>query len=91
MMADRQTTGGYTKIGNVIWEDLCKVAQSKAGDRLHFKKVSIQEAHQLLRVFEEKISAIKENCKAIDVISRRTFKINVKGQFYEVSVEELRV
>lgn len=48
MLADRQTTGGYTKIANVITADFRIMAQLKAGDRVHFEKISIQEAQDIL-------------------------------------------
>ena len=48
MMADRQTTGGYTKIANVISADFRLLGQLKAGDKVRFEKVSIQEAQQAL-------------------------------------------
>ncbi len=47
MMADRQTTGGYTKIANVISVDLPLMAQSKPGTKITFKEVSIGEAQAL--------------------------------------------
>lgn len=46
MGADRQTTGGYTKIANVISADFRLLGQLKAGDKVRFEKVSIQEAQQ---------------------------------------------
>lgn len=49
MMADRQSTGGYTKIGNVISVDLPKLAQCRAGTKLRFCRVEIDEAHALYR------------------------------------------
>ncbi|WP_216831650.1 5-oxoprolinase subunit C family protein [Alkalihalobacterium elongatum] len=45
MMADRQTTGGYTRIAQVIAVDLRKLAQMKPGDRILFKEESIKAAH----------------------------------------------
>ena len=90
MMADRQTTGGYTKIGNVLWEDLSKIAQSKPGDTIRFKKVTIQEAHQRLRDFEDRMLAIKNNCRSIEVINKKLFQVHVNGNPYEVLVEEVR-
>ena len=39
MMADRQTTGGYTKIGAVISSDLGVLAQAKPGDKVRFVEV----------------------------------------------------
>lgn len=47
MMADHQTTGGYTKIANVISVDLPKLAQCMPGVRVHFERVSIEEAQDL--------------------------------------------
>ena len=48
MLADRQTTGGYTKIANVISVDFRILAQLKAGDQVLFEKVSVQFAQDAL-------------------------------------------
>lgn len=48
MLCDRQTTGGYTKIANVISADFRILAQLKAGDKIRFEKVSIQAAQSAL-------------------------------------------
>ena len=48
MLADRQTTGGYTKIANVITADFRILGQLKAGDKVRFEKVSIQQAQDAL-------------------------------------------
>lgn len=53
-------TGGYTKIATVISTDLPKVAQLKPGDRVRFAPVSIEEAHQLLRKQEERLTTFKD-------------------------------
>ncbi len=90
MMADRQTTGGYSKIANVIWEDLCKVAQSKPGDILRFKQVTIKEAHELLKAFEDRMQDIKARCTVEEVLASRKFKINIMGKTHEVLVDEIR-
>lgn len=60
MMADHQTTGGYTKIAGVISVDLPKVAQSRPGYKVHFKKVSIEEAQKLYVAQIEEFKALKE-------------------------------
>lgn len=44
MMADHQTTGGYTKIGNVISVDLPILAQCMPGHKIRFKSVAIEVA-----------------------------------------------
>lgn len=47
MMADHQTTGGYTKIANVISVDLPLLAQCMPSFKIRFEKVEIEEAQRL--------------------------------------------
>lgn len=47
MLADRQSTGGYTKIGSVISVDLPLLTQSMAGYKVRFVEVSIELAQDL--------------------------------------------
>jgi len=49
LMADRQTTGGYPKIGTIISHDLWKVAQLLPGQTLSFQRSSIKEGHRWLK------------------------------------------
>ena len=49
LMADRGTTGGYTKIATVATADLPRLAQAAPGDRVRFTRVSVEEAQALLR------------------------------------------
>ncbi|MNE90818.1 KipI antagonist [compost metagenome] len=50
MMADRQTTGGYPKLAQVITADLPLLAQAPPGSRICFRLVTLREAQeQLLR------------------------------------------
>jgi antagonist of KipI len=48
LMADRQTTGGYPKIGQIATIDLHKVSQLKPGEFIRFEKITLEEAQQLL-------------------------------------------
>lgn len=50
LMADRQTTGGYARIANVITADLTLVAQMKPGDTLRFREVTLDTAQNLLHL-----------------------------------------
>jgi biotin-dependent carboxylase-like uncharacterized protein len=52
---DRQTTGGYPRIGEVASVDLPLVAQLKAGDRLRFRPISLDEAQRLYLAREDNI------------------------------------
>jgi antagonist of KipI len=44
LMADRQTTGGYPRLGEVATADLPLLAQLRPGDRLRFAPASLAEA-----------------------------------------------
>lgn len=90
MMADRQTTGGYTKIGTVIRADLWKIAQAKPGDRMRFLKISIDEAHQAVKEQEETLTSIREFIESQVVISENDFDIRVNGESFHVNVEEIK-
>lgn len=48
MLSDRQTTGGYTKIANVISADFRILGQLKSGDKVRFEKVSLSAAQEAL-------------------------------------------
>ncbi|WP_416147861.1 biotin-dependent carboxyltransferase family protein [Salipaludibacillus sp. HK11] len=48
LMADRQTTGGYPKIGTIISHDLWKVAQLLPGQTLSFQRSTVEEGHRWL-------------------------------------------
>ena len=49
LMADRQPTGGYPKIANVIGADLGKIAQLRPGAQISFAAVTIEAAVAALR------------------------------------------
>ena len=60
LMADRGTTGGYTKIATVISADISKLAQAAPGDRVRFTAVTLDEAHALLREQEAVLEGIRK-------------------------------
>ncbi|MEK9971652.1 MAG: biotin-dependent carboxyltransferase family protein [Ferrovibrio sp.] len=53
LMADRQTTGGYTKIATVISADLARVGRMKPGDTLTFAAVEVATAEAARRAQEK--------------------------------------
>ncbi|MBA4322887.1 MAG: hypothetical protein C0408_08740 [Odoribacter sp.] len=63
LMADRQTTGGYTRIANVVSTDLTLVAQLKPGDHIRFREISLEKAQELFiarqRLVEERLRSVK--------------------------------
>ena len=60
LVADRQTTGGYTKIGNVITADLHKLAQMTFLDKVLFQEIKIEEAQKLAIDYKHKFDLIKK-------------------------------
>lgn len=60
LMADRQTTGGYPKIAQVIAVDLPKLAQMKPGERVTFQEISLNEAQTLYIEREKEIQFLKK-------------------------------
>lgn len=46
LMADRQPTGGYPRIGTVISTDLPKIAQLPPKSELSFYPISVEEAQE---------------------------------------------
>ena len=56
LMADRQTTGGYPRIGEVASVDLPLIAQLKPGDSLRFVSISLEEAERLYLAREREMA-----------------------------------
>lgn len=63
LLADRQTTGGYPKIGQIASVDLPLITQSKQGQSLRFKEISLQDAQQLFLEQEQHIRQVKAAIK----------------------------
>ena len=59
LMADRQTAGGYPKIGQVITADLGSLSQVKPNATLYFKLITHAEAERELIAKEELINQFK--------------------------------
>lgn len=59
LLADRQTTGGYPKIGQVASVDLPLISQLKPGESLKFREISVNDAQQLYIEQEQQIRQLK--------------------------------
>jgi antagonist of KipI len=59
LLADAQSTGGYSKIGAVISQDQDLLAQAKPGEKIKFQRIDFAESQNLYRESEEKIQKIK--------------------------------
>ncbi|MDM5327398.1 biotin-dependent carboxyltransferase family protein [Neobacillus sp. CF12] len=58
LMAEHQTTGGYSRIGTVISTDITRLAQALPGTKIRFKEISIQSAQNLLIDSRKKIKCL---------------------------------
>lgn len=94
MMADRQTTGGYAKIGTVIGPDLARLAQAKPGDTVRFVKVTDSEAVAALREERQAYIRIRESLKEQPAAGAHgpiwRYTMRVSGNEYKVEIEEIR-
>lgn len=63
LMADRQPTGGYPKIGTVIRADLPRLAQMRAGQPLQFTPVTVPEAVAALRAAVERVVRVQQDMR----------------------------
>ena len=52
--------GGYAKIATILSCDLPGIAQLKPGDRIHFKKITLPEAHGILGEEVDKMDRVKK-------------------------------
>ena len=94
MMADRQTTGGYTKIGNIISSDLAKLAQATPGTKVKFVEYTLEQAVQAIKNNDiiinnqnSYVSPIKE--EVVDS-SSRDYRIKINNKIFELKVERIR-
>ena len=58
LLADHQTTGGYTKIATVISADLPRVGRLKPGARLRFQAVEVAAAEAARRAQEQALQGL---------------------------------
>lgn len=95
MMADRQTTGGYTKIGAVIGSDLSLLAQATPGNTVSFHPCTDEEAVEALRSEEERYNEIKTalakpGAATTALGPARSFRLSVNEIYYQVSLQEMK-
>ena len=60
MLCDRQTTGGYAKIGTVISSDISVIAQCKPGEKVCFRWISVNQARRIYKKEQKKINKIDQ-------------------------------
>ncbi len=84
MMADHQTTGGYTKIATAITPDLPRLAQAIPGTKIKFEKVSAEEAVKLYRAWQqERNDCINSFMSIEEETMRKDFDIDDIGKLLD--------
>ena len=89
MLADCQTTGGYTKLCFVITPDLDLLAQCKPGDKVKFLVVKEEHAYAIYEKYRKRLDYAKAYLENIDNASCITLCIN--GVQYNVQIKEMEV
>ncbi|MCR4818156.1 MAG: biotin-dependent carboxyltransferase family protein [Fretibacterium sp.] len=69
MMADRQTTGGYVKIGVVHALDVARLSQSLPGSPVRFTQISQEEGIELSRAEAKTLSELRAHVANAPAIS----------------------
>ena len=64
LMADRQTIGGYPRVGEVVSVDLPLLAQLKPGDTLRFERIGLGEAQRLFHLQRSVLAQIETSIRA---------------------------
>lgn len=59
LMNDRQTIGGYPKIGSVIARDTARLSQLMPGSNVRFKKISLEKAHNINHLEQLRVQNIQ--------------------------------
>ena len=94
MMADRQTTGGYTKIGNVISSDLAKLAQATPGTKVKFVEYTLEQAVQAIKnndiIINNQNSYVSPVKEEVVDSSSRDYRIKINNKMFELKVERIR-
>lgn len=65
LMADRQTIGGYPRVGEVASVDLPMLAQLKPGDTLRFERIALGEAQQLFHTQMSALAQVEASIMAV--------------------------
>ena len=63
LLADAQTIGGYATAGHVATVDLPLLAQARAGDRVRFRAVTLEEARGKLAAREHALAILRAGIK----------------------------
>ena len=97
MLADRQTTGGYTKIGVLTPLSIEALVQKMPGMKVTFREASVAEgvaeqqkiADAVKRAGELRLSYVSRSPQTAQPPMSGRFKITLNGKTYEITCEEI--
>ena len=97
MLADRQTTGGYTKIGVLTPLSIEALVQKMPGMKVTFREASVAEgvaeqqkiADAVKRAGELRLSYVSRSPQTVQPSMSGRFKITLNGKTYEITCEEI--
>jgi KipI family sensor histidine kinase inhibitor len=97
LAADRQTTGGYTRLAQVIAADLSILGRLKPGDMVEFGAIGQDEARRLYREYSDALAGLAAGspgdqgaaCRGTAEVGERIFRVEVNGRSYMVGVTEV--
>jgi KipI family sensor histidine kinase inhibitor len=61
LMNNRQTSGGYAKIGVALYSDLAMAAQLRPGESIRFQEVDLATAHAITRAERKRLAQIRRH------------------------------
>ena len=88
MLSDKQTTGGYTRIANVITTDISKFGQMKSGDKIKFEKIELKDAQALLLKQQKDLNELIELFNQVENGRLKHYLVTVNNKEYNVIIEE---
>jgi len=65
LLADRQTTGGYPKIANIISADLPAMGRCRPGQKIRFEIIDVEEAEHIRRAQEFDLQIIERSISPV--------------------------
>ena len=101
MLADRQTTGGYTKIGVLSPLSIEALVQKMPGNKVRFRKAVVQEGADEQKRIKDAVRRVKElyasyvsrpEVKAAAAAAAPLsthFRLTVEGKSYDITCEEI--
>jgi len=100
MLADRQTTGGYTKVGVLTPDSIQALAQMMPKARVRFARATMEQAIEELAAAKAAVDAVRQlraswisrpSCSAGALVKKvaAEFRITVEGKSYDVKCEEI--